>query len=437
MTTLIGPILESADLGSPARGLSTTARNLEGSEILAIAYDVRDRIARGDDILNLTVGDFGRNEFPIPEKLKERIAHAYDQGHTNYPPATGVPELRSALQGLFTRRLGLSYPLESFIVGSGGRPMIASAFLALLDRGEQVVYGVPSWNNDYYGRIVEAERVELTTGPETFFFPRAEDFEPYLETARLFCLNTPQNPTGTVMEPAMLEHLSRRVVEENARRRNQGQPALYILFDQIYWLLTFEGAQHTTPVSLVPEVAPYTVFADGISKGFSATGLRVGWAVGPQDVIHKMGAFLSHLGAWAPRPEQMGTAAFIEDQGAVDAHLAQMCRRVLERLRNVADAVNGLKKEGWPVECIEPQGAIYLSIRLGLTGRTTSNGRTLNSDEDIRRFILDEAGIALVPFRCFGVPRDSGWFRASVGAVSEAQCRGIRDRFERAFRLLT
>ena len=434
--TDLSPILEAADLGAPARGLSTTARTLEGSEILAIAYDVRDRITRGEDILNLTVGDFAPTEFPIPASLKEKIGQAYAEGQTNYPPATGVPELRRAVQALFAHRLGLRYPLECFMVGGGGRPMIASAYLALIDRGDRVVYGVPSWNNNYYTRIVGAQPIELATGPDTFFFPTVEDIEPHLENARLLCLNTPQNPTGTVMDSGMLEHLSRRVVEENARRRARGAPALYVLFDQIYWLLTFAGARHTTPVSLVPEMAAYTLFADGVSKGFAATGLRVGWAVGPQDVIKKMGAFLSHLGAWAPRPEQIGTAAFLQDSAAVDQHLAGMSEAVLHRLNLLADAVAALKADGWQVDCIAPQGAIYLSIRLGLAGRTGPGGQTLRTDEDIRRFILEHAGIALVPFRCFGVTQDSGWFRASVGAVSEEQCGTIHERLKRAFQLL-
>lgn len=432
----LSPILETAGLGSPARGLSATARTLEGSEILAIAYDVRDRIAQGDDILNLTVGDFAPTEFPIPASLKQRIGGAYDAGQTNYPPAAGVPELRRAVQELFAHRLGLGYPIESVIVGGGGRPMIASAYLALIDRGDRVVYGVPSWNNNYYTHIVGAEPVELATGPETFFFPKVEAIEPHLEHARLLCLNTPQNPTGTVMDTDALEHVSRRVVEENARRRARGTPALYVLYDQIYWLLTFTGARHTTPVSLVPEMAAYTIFIDGVSKGFAATGLRVGWAVGPQDVVKKMGAFLSHLGAWAPRPEQIGTAAFLEDSAAVDQHLSEMSEAVLRRLNLVADAVAALKADGWQVDCIAPQGAIYLSIRLGLAGLTPAGGQTLRSDEDVRRFILEQAGIALVPFRCFGVTQDCGWFRASVGSVSEAQCGTIHARLKRAFRML-
>ena len=187
------------------------------------------------------------------------------------------------------------------------------------------------------------------------------------------------------MAPAELERISKLIVEENRRRQSRGQPALYLMYDQVYWMLSFQGAEHANPVSLVPEMAAYTIFVDGISKGFAATGLRVGWAVGPSDVIDRMSSILTHLGAWAPRPEQVATAAWLRSPGAVDAYLAKMTGEVLARLELLSDAVHGLKAEGFDVDCVPPQGAIYLSLRISITGKKTAGCVVLRTDVDVRR----------------------------------------------------
>lgn len=415
-----------------ARGISRMAQSLAGSAILAIAGQVRAKIAAGEDVLNLTVGDFAPTEFPIPDKLRAGVVDAVNEGWTNYPPATGVAELREAVRSLYERRLGLDYPLESVLVAGGARPFIAGAYLALVNPGDKVVFGLPSWNNHYYCTITGAQTCALPTTAENNFFVRNEDLIGHLDGASLLVLNTPQNPTGTVLEADVLEHICEVVVEENRRRAKDGTPSLYVLYDQIYWLLTNDGVEHHNPVSLVPEMAPYTIFVDGISKGFAATGLRVGWSMGPPDVIRKMGAILSHMGAWAPKPEQLATAHLLNDDAAIDAYLAETGKGVLERLGILSDTIKTLKAEGHDVDCIPPQGAIYLSIKLDLKGKKTASGEVLRSDEDVRRYLLDEAGIAVIPFTCFGVEGDIGWFRASVGAVSVDGCKTIADRLRGA-----
>lgn len=432
------PYLAESRAQSPdARGLSRVAQRLSGSAILEIADQVRAKIAAGEDVLNLTIGDFSPREFPIPAKLREGVKAALDAGQSNYPPASGVPELKRAVQGMFTRRMGLSYPVESVLVAGGARPFIAGAYLALVNPGDKVVFGLPSWNNHYYCAITDAAPVALPTAPENNFFVRNDDLLPHLADARMLVLNTPQNPTGTVMEKAVLRRICEAVVAENERRAADGRAALYVLYDQIYWLLTFEGVEHHDPVSVMPEMAPYTIFVDGISKGFAATGLRVGWALGPPDVIAKMAAVLSHLGAWAPKPEQVATAALLEDDRAIDDYLAHTKREVLARLGAISESMKALKAEGFEVDAIPPQGAIYLSMRLDLKGKRTDSGETLRTDDDVRRFLLDAAGLALIPFSCFGVEGDIGWFRASVGAVSLEDCQSIAERMRGALRKLS
>ena len=433
MTVDVHSALEAID-GAKAeeRGLSTLARSLEGSEILKIAYAVRERANQGYDVLNLTVGDFNSQAFPIPTDLRRGVTTALEEGHSNYPPANGVLECRQAIRDMLERRLGLNYPVSSILVVNGARPAICGAYQALIDPGEKVVFGVPSWNNHYYCTMVNATAVQLPTTADRNFFPRVEDIEPHLGDARLLCLNSPQNPSGTVIDPDELARIARGVLEENRRRAREGRRPLYVLFDQVYWMLVFGGARHSTPVHVDPELAQYTIFADAISKGFAATGLRVGWAVGPKDVLQKMTALLTHTGAWAPRAEQIATARFLNDDAAIDAFLATMHEEVGIRLAMLDEAVKGLATDGWNAEAIAPQGAIYLSIRLDLKGATRSDGRRIESDEDTRQFLLEEAGIALVPFRCFGLEDGDGWFRASVGAVTREECATVHRRLKDA-----
>ena len=171
------------------------------------------------------------------------------------------------------------------------------------------------------------------------------------------------------------------------------------------------------PVSLVPESAPWVISLDGISKGFAATGLRVGWVLAAPELTERMKNFLGHVGAWAPRPEQVAVAGFLDDEPAVEAFQREMNRRVQKRLDALNDGFKQFKTQGYPVDCIAPEGAIYLSLRLDLIGREIG-GRKLETNEDIRQLVLERAGVAVIPFQAFGLEENTGWFRLSVGAVS-------------------
>jgi len=409
--------------------VSGMARGLMGSGILKVAAEIRDLVAKGHKVCNLTVGDFSPREFPIPTELRDLIGEALKAGETNYPPADGMPELRQAVQRFYARGLGLSYPLESIVIASGARPIVYGTFRTVVDAGDVVVYPVPSWNNNYYVYMVEAKGAVIPTNPEQGFMPTVEQVRPYLSTARLLCLGSPLNPTGTMFAGEQLKALCEAVVEENLERKHAGRPPIIVMYDQIYWVLTYGAAKHVTPVGLVPEMAPYTVFVDGISKAFAATGVRVGWGVGPPSIISRMKDLIGHTGAWAPRAEQVASARFLENVPAMDRYLTQMRRGVDSRLETLHQGLMDLRKRGLPVSDIAPQGAIYLSVRFDLIGR-----KGIRSNEDIRKLLLERAGFGVVPFQAFGLQDETGWFRCSVGAVSEAEIREVLPRVEAALR---
>jgi aspartate aminotransferase len=265
-----------------------------------------------------------------------------------------------------------------------------------------------------------AEGVALPTRAEDGFMPTLDQLAPHLGSARMVCINSPLNPTGTVISESHLRGILEAVVEENERRSREGRPHLFLLHDQVYSLLVFGEARHHMPATILPESARWTISLDGISKGFAATGLRVGWVLAAPELTRRMKNVLGHVGAWAPRPEQVAVAEFLNDPAAVESFGQTMNRRVQQRLQALYDGFAALKNEGYPVDCISPQGAIYLSLKLDLVGRSIG-GVKLDSNEAIRQQLLERAGVAVVPFQAFGLEEHSGWFRLSVGAVSLAE----------------
>lgn len=412
--------------------LSETAHNLIGSEILKIAADTKAMLKAGTEVCNLTVGDFDSRYFPIPRGLAGRIRQAISDGETNYPPSDGVLALREAVTRYVARNWGVNYPVESVLIASGARPILYGAYRCVLNRGDRVVYPVPSWNNNHYSSICEVESVVVKTRPEDGFMPTVDQLMPHLADARMLCLNSPLNPTGTVIEEAVLRDIVLAVVDENRRRTKQGRPHLFLLHDQIYASLVFGSSRHYMPVELVPEAAPWVISIDGISKGFASTGLRVGWLLAAPELTRRMKALIGHLGAWAPRPEQVALAAFLDSADEVREYQVEMEKRVSQRLQALYSGFETMKRDGYPVECIAPQGAIYLSLQLKLVGRTVA-GRKMESNESIRKLLLDKAGLSVVPFQAFSYPGDSGWFRLSVGAVSMEE---IENSFPRIRKLL-
>ena len=397
--------------------LSKLARGIIGSEVLRIAAEVRALVAAGKPVCNLTVGDFDSRQFAPPERLVEGIRNALAAGHTNYPPSNGVLELRQAVTRFYRRELNLDYPVESVLVAGGARPLIYATYRTLVDPGEAVAYPVPSWNNNHYCYLSGARGIPLEVSRESRFHPTPAQVRAVLPQIRLLALNSPLNPTGTAIDPEALAAICREIVTENARRSERGERPAFLMYDHVYWALDFARATPVTPAGLVPEVGPFTILLDAISKSLAATGLRVGWSVAAPAVTQRMSDFLGHVGAWAPKAEQVATAEFLDDGEAFGAFRVEMRRRLESRLQLVFRRLSAMKERGLLVECVPPEGTLYLSARLDLLGRRVL-GRELNANEDIRRLLLEEAGIAVVPFQAFGLDREDGWFRLSVGSVS-------------------
>jgi aspartate aminotransferase len=208
------------------------------------------------------------------------------------------------------------------------------------------------------------------------------------------------------------------------------------MYDQMYWQLTYGKIAHYDPVSLVPEIRDYTVYIDAISKCFAATGVRVGWALGPTSILAKMRAILTHVGAWAPMAEQKAVAGFLRNTDAINSYLANFRKELLERLRAIYEGLINLKREGFSVDAIHPEAAIYLTIQLDLKGKKTASGTVLASQQDVTSYILSEAKIAVVPFYAFGAARDSSWYRLSVGTCKKEEIGDMLGQLKNALQQL-
>jgi aspartate aminotransferase len=425
--------VDALNLGGVTDGsLSQLSRGLIGSEVLRIAAEIRGLIAQGQPICNLTVGDFDSSEFPPPERLVSGVHRALLAGHTNYPPSNGVIELRQAVTRFLRRSFGLEYPVESILIAGGARPLIYATYRALVDPGETVAFAVPSWNNNHYCYLTGARPAPIVVDRASRFHPTPEQVRELLPRIRMLALNTPLNPTGTTMDPEVLAEICRDMVAENRRRESRGERPVFLMFDQVYWSLEFDRWEPVAPPQLVPDVAPYVVLLDAISKSLAATGLRVGWSAAAPAVTQRMSDLLGHVGAWAPRAEQIATAELLDDVETFDGFRREMHHKLRERLELVYRSFTRMRERGLPVEAIQPEGTLYLSVRLDLFGRVVE-GRPLETNEDIRRFLLQKAGIGVVPFQAFGLDREDGWFRISVGGAS---LRAIEDGMARLRGLL-
>ncbi|MEK7224922.1 MAG: aminotransferase class I/II-fold pyridoxal phosphate-dependent enzyme [Bacteroidota bacterium] len=416
--------------------LSHLTETLNGSEIVKLGGEIREKIRQGERIYNFTVGDFDPSIFPIPKELEDAIVEAYRKHFTNYPAAEGNLDLREAIHSFIKYEEGLDYGTTEILVASGGRPLIYAVFCAVCDKGDKIIYAVPSWNNNHYTHFVGGNHVVIEATAANNFMPTADDLRPHIQEAALISLCSPQNPTGTTFKKEELEAICDLVIEENTRR-GDGQKKLYVMYDQMYWHLTYGDIKHYNPVSLRPEMRNYTIFIDAISKVFAATGVRVGWGMGPSTVIGKMKAILTHIGAWAPMAEQKAVAHYLGHRENIKKYLAHFKSEVEERLRRIYDGFMQLKSEGFSVDAIAPEAAIYLTIKIDLAGKQTPDGKKLETQSDVTAYVLNAAGLAVVPFYAFGADRSSAWYRLSVGTCKKEEINEMVGKLREALSKLS
>jgi aspartate aminotransferase len=400
--------------------LSHVGNNIVGSEIIKISQQIKE-ISKTKKVLNLTIGDFDSNINPIPEKLKDYIIESYNENLTNYPLSAGQLNLRQSVSEYLKKRQGIDYSENEILIGGGVRPLIYTIYKTLVNSGEGVIYPVPSWNNNHYNFLHGAVKQEIECTPKNSFFPTVKDIDIAInDNTSLICICSPQNPTGRVIDPEVLKGICDLIVNENNVRANQvGSRPLYLFFDQIYSDLSVDGS-FVHPLTLCPEIRNYLICVDGISKSLCATGIRVGWMFGPQDIISKMTEVFSHIGAWAPKPEQNAVARYLNDYDNMIEFVKSKTKQYSDISNKICDKIDELKEKGFRIDCQRPEGGIYISIYLG-------ESVSFPNMETYTKFLIDRCDIGMVPFEYFGSKKNKGWFRMSIGGVDPNNVDEILD----------
>lgn len=416
--------------------LSRLSETLIGSEIVKLGGEIRDLIRRGERIYNFTVGDFDPNIFPIPKQLEDGIIEAYRKHYTNYPASEGNLDLREAISEFAKNFNGLDYAPNEILVASGGRPLIYALYRAVCDIGDKIIYAVPSWNNNHYSHFVHGQQVVIEAKASNNFMLIADDLKPQIKEVAFISLCSPQNPTGTTFRKKDLMAICDLIIEEN-NRRGANEKKIYVMYDQMYCQLTFGDIEHHDPVSVNPEMRKYTVYIDAISKVFAGTGVRVGWSMGPAEILNKMKAILTHVGAWAPMAEQKAVAKFLLQTDSINKYLSHFKSEIEQRLSKIYNGLIALKDEGFPVDAVAPEAAIYLTIKIDLVGKTLPDGSTLVNQAAVTDYLLQYAKLAIVPFYAFGASEDSPWYRLSIGTCKKNEIGEMLKKLREALAKVT
>lgn len=346
---------------------------------LSITAKAKALKAQGVDVLSLSAGE---PDFDTPDFIKEAAMEALRKGMTKYTPAEGILELRKAIAEKLKRDQGLTYSPDQIVVSSGAKHSIFNLFQVLLNEGDEVLIPSPYWLS--YPEIVTlsgGRNVFIETTEATEFKVTPAQLEKGVTPkTKVLILNSPSNPTGAVYRREELEGLIPLLLKH---------PNLWILSDEIYEKLIFNGAPHTSIASLDPEVAKRTLLVNGHSKAYAMTGWRLGYAAGPKEVAEAVSSLQSHSTSNPTSFAQAGAVAALE-RGESEA---KRMRQIFEKRRNLFLAE--LKKIS-KIKVFPPQGAFYVFVDIQGTG--------LDSMRFTER-LLEEARVAVVPGRVFGSDR--------------------------------
>lgn len=391
--------------------LGTLLQAVRPSPTLAITRQAADMRRQGIDVIGLSQGE---PDFPTPEHITAAAKAAIDAGQTRYTDVDGTPELKAAIARKFERDNGLRYARDEISVGTGGKQVIFNALLATLDPGDEVVIPAPYWVS-YPDMVRLAGGTPVEVGcPESqgFKITAAQVRAAITPRTKWLILNSPSNPTGAGYSAAELRDIGVELLEH---------PQVHVLTDDMYEHLRYDGWRFSTIAAEVPGLHARTLTVNGVSKAYSMTGWRIGYAGGPRELIAAMATIQSQS---TSNPCSIAQAAAIAALDGPMDFLAPRNETFRQRRDLCLEAFNATPG----LSCRRPEGAFYLFPSCsGLFGRRTPASRSpLRDDLDVTRYLLEEARVAVVPGSAFGCP---GYFRVSFATATERleqACERIR-----------
>lgn len=382
--------------------LSEKLSQIRPSATIAISTLAAEMRAQGRDVIALSAGE---PDFDTPEPIKEAAIAAIAAGHTKYTAPDGLPELKAAICAKFARDNGIAYETQNITVASGGKQVLYNALLATLNPGDEVLFQAPYWvSYPDMVRLCGGVPVAVPTRADAGFRLSPEALAAAITPAtKWLILNSPSNPSGVGYSAEDLRALGAVLLEH---------PQIWVLCDDIYEHLAYDGFTFATMAQAVPELKGRVLTMNGVSKSYAMTGWRIGFGGGPKPLIDAMRKVQSQTTSNPCTISQHAAIAALE--GAGDLYVTE-ARPVFQRRRDlVVQALNAI--EG--VDCPVPQGAFYVYPSIaGLIGKCSSSGMVITSDEVFCTELLRETGVAVVFGAAFGL---SPHFRVSYAAADAA-----------------
>jgi aspartate aminotransferase len=381
--------------------LADRLANIKPSPTFAMIKKVADMKAQGRDVIGLSAGE---PDFDTPDWIKEAATVAMKKGQTKYTPVEGTADLRKAIAAKFQRENNLTYTPDQIIVSTGGKQVLFNAIMATVNTGDEFVIPAPYW-------VSYVDMVELAGGTPVVV-PCTEKTNYKITPAQLdaaitpktkwLMLNSPSNPTGSAYSESELRGLADVLLKH---------PHVWIMSDDIYEHLIYDGFKFTTIAQVEPKLFDRTLTCNGVSKAFSMTGWRIGYAGGPKELIKAMGAIQGHSTSNASSISQAAALGALTG----DMEFLNGWRAAYKERR---DLVVELLNQCEGLSCPKPEGAFYVYVSCaGNIGKIAPDGRKITSDEDFVTFLLEAEGVAAVHGAAFGL---SPYFRISYATSTDA-----------------
>lgn len=384
------------------KSVSTIAEAVHASTTLAVDALAKQMKNDGYDVIRFGTGE---PDFDTPDNIKAAAVKAIYDGKTKYTPAAGIPELRKAIAKQLKEECGVSYDFSQIVVASGAKHSVYIALAALTNAGDEIIIPAPFWVSYYeMVKMTGGVPVIVTAGEESGFKVTAEEIEAAItDKTKCLMLNNPSNPTGMIYSKDELRAIAEVCVKHD----------LYIIADEIYYKLIYDGAEFTSIASLGQDVYERCLLINGVSKTYAMTGWRIGYCAAPLKIAKIMSNFLSHsTGA----PSTISQWAALEAINGPQESCDEMRKAFEQRRDYIVERINSI--DG--VSCIKPNGAFYVMMNIEkLVGRTLG-GRVINNDDDFTVAFLENAHVATVPCSGFGIKNFIRWsYAASMDSITQ------------------
>lgn len=373
--------------------ISDSLKKIKPSPTIAVTQKARELKAAGKDVIGLGAGE---PDFDTPENIKQAAIKAINDGDTKYTAVDGTPDLKKAIVEKFKKENNLDYTADQITVGAGGKHVIYNAMMATLNEGDEVIVPAPYWVS--YPDIVllaGGKPVVMECDEKQSFKINPSDLEKFITPkTKWIILNSPSNPTGACYSEKDIREIA-KVLEKH--------PHVYILSDDIYEHVTYEGFKFFT-IAQIEGLKERVLTMNGVSKAYSMTGWRIGYAAGPKEIIKAIAKIQSQS---TTNPSSISQAASVEALSGTQDFIKIRADSFQERRDFVVKALNDI--DG--IECLNPNGAFYVFPSCkGLMGKKDTNGKEIKSDTDFVQSLLENSGIAVVQGSAFGL---EGFFRIS------------------------